>query len=86
MKPFTYKVTTFPPEDDPGWYEADVWDCPACGVGKIYSECLECPGCLAAQPPGSVYRGRCWGYVLPEKPTLSLLDVKVRPLIRSQDD
>ena len=50
-KPYPYKVTTFPPEDDPGWFEADVWDCP-CGVKKIAEDCPECPGCGCPQGPG----------------------------------
>ena len=69
-KPYQYKVTTFPPEDDPGWFEADVWGC-KCGVKKIAEDCPECPGCLAPQPEGSVYRGRCWGMKLPEILTLT---------------
>ena len=76
-KPYPYKVTTFPPEDDPGWFEADVWDC-KCGVKKIAEDCPECPGCLAAQPEGSVYRGRCWGMKLPENPKVSLADLPRR--------
>ena len=73
-----YKVTTSPAEDDPGWFEANVWDCPACGVTKIAEDCTECPGCLAAQPKGSVYRGRCWGMKLPENPKVSLADIPRR--------
>ena len=76
--PCQYKVTTFPTEDDPGCFEADVWDCPACGVTKIAEDCAECPGCLAAQPEGSVYRGRCWGMKLPENPKVSLADIPRR--------
>ncbi len=74
----TVKATTFPPEDDPGWFEADVWDCPECGIKKIAADCPDCPGCLAPQPEGSVYRGRCWGMRLTENPEVSLLDLPRR--------
>ena len=80
-KPYQYNVTTFPPEDDPGWFEADVWDCSECGVKKIAADCPDCPGCLAAQPEGSVYRGRCWGMKLQENPKVSLTDLPRRNLI-----
>ena len=68
--------TTF--EDDPGWFEADVWDCPVCVVKKIAEDCPECPGCFASQPKGAVYRGRCWGFTLPENPKVSLADLPRR--------
>lgn len=74
----TVKATTFPPEDDPGWFEADVWDCPECGIKKIAADCPDCPGCLAPQSEGSVYRGRCWGMRLTENPQVSLLDLPRR--------
>jgi hypothetical protein len=74
----TVKATTFPPEDDPGWFEADVWDCLKCGVKTIAADCPDCPGCLAPQPEGSVYRGRCWGMRLTENPQVSLLDLPRR--------
>ena len=70
--------TTFPAEDDPGWFEADVWDCPVCVVKKIAEDCPECPGCFASQPKGAVYRGRCWGFTLPENPKVSLADLPRR--------
>lgn len=80
------QVHTFPPPDDPGWYEHDVWDCPACGVGKIDHECMECPGCLCAQPEGSVYRGRCWGMALVKNPAINLTEVKIRRFTMREDE
>ncbi|MCH9836346.1 hypothetical protein K0U83_11825 [bacterium] len=72
------KATTLFPKDDPGWFEADVWDCLKCGVNTIAEDCTACPGCLAPQPEGSVYRGRCWGMRLTENPEVSLLDLPRR--------
>jgi hypothetical protein len=82
MKPIIYKVTRFPPDDDPGWFDADVWDCPACGITRISHECETCVGCDAPQPSDSVYLGRCWGMKLPEN--CDLLGIPARPLIPSQ--
>lgn len=87
-KPIKYEVSRWPPEDDPGWYEADVWDCPKCGVTKIDAECVLCPGCLAKKPEGEdvVYRGRCWGMKLVENPEVKLTDLKLRPLVEGPRD
>ena len=74
------------PDDDPGWYEADVWDCIECGVHKIADDCLDCPGCLAKQPEGSVYKGRCWGMKIVSNPTIKLTDLPLRSLIRAPRD
>ena len=81
MESIKYKVTRFPPDDDPGWYEADIWDCPECNVTKIAADCPDCPGCLCLQPEGAVYRGKCWGMKMESDPLIKLSDLKPRPLI-----
>jgi|AntRauTorckE6833_2_1112554.scaffolds.fasta_scaffold10758_6 hypothetical protein len=77
------KATTFPPPDDPGWFLANVWDCSACGVGRISEECLTCVSCDAPRPEGAVYEGRCWGMKIDTDPTINLRDLPSRPLITS---
>lgn len=80
------EIRTFPPPDDPGWYDALVWDCTSCGCGKIHPECAQCPACLADQPEDSVYMGRCWGYVIETNPAISLAEVKLRRFTMREDE
>ena len=78
----TYKITKFPPEDDPGWFETDVWDCPECGLGRMVPEVETCLVCEHPQPEGAVYLGRCWGMKVTSDPTIKLSELPARPLIR----
>ena len=80
------KATTFPADDDPGWYTADVWDCAKCGLKRISPECKTCLVCDAPQPEGSVYQGECWGMKLASDPKIKLSDLPRRNLIQGPRD
>ena len=82
-QPIRCEVTRFPLEDDPGWYETDIWDCsnPECGPKKMVPEVEECLLCGTPQPEGAVYRGRCWGMRIQSDPSLSFGPPR-RPLIK----
>lgn len=80
------RATRFPPDDDPGWYETNVWDCPSCGLRLMAPEVETCLVCDFPQPEGAVYLGRCWGMRVPEDAAIKLTELPARPLIRSPRD